>query len=122
MESDDIVEAAEEVHSVLGPGFTESVYHSSLTRELSERGIPFSSEGSLSIMYKDVPVGRRRPDLMVSEDDGIIILELKAGSERGEDQLLQYLDLVEKDTNFGELQGGMLIQFNDDVEITEKEV
>jgi len=33
-----------EVHTVLGPGFLESVYHCALVRELSLRGLSLETE------------------------------------------------------------------------------
>lgn len=117
----EIVAAAEEVHDELGAGFTETVYHRSLESELARRGVGFSSEGSVPVFYKNNPVGRRRPDLFVEDGDERIILELKAGSGSGEAQLLQYLDLLGEDNNF-DIGGGILIQFNDDLEITTKDV
>ncbi len=39
-----IIGAAMEVHTVLGPGFLESVYHCALVRELSLRGLSLETE------------------------------------------------------------------------------
>lgn len=122
MDIEEVVEGAAHVHKELGEEWTESIYHRALERELSERGVAFSSEGTLSVMYKGVPVGRRRPDLFVESDDGIIVVELKAGSNSGEDQLIEYLDLVETDPAFDDLAGGILIQFNDAVDYTIREL
>lgn len=113
--TNNVLEAAEEVHKSLGPGFTESVYHSALQVELSKRGIEHSSETTIPIMYDGHPVGRRRPDLIVSEDEKTVV-ELKAGSKSGENQLLQYQDILEDDDNF-DIQNGILIRFNDELEI-----
>lgn len=118
---EELNEAARAVHDTLGNGFTENVYHRALERELSERGIPFSSEGSIPIFYKDSPVGRRRPDLFVEGEDGTIIVELKAGTNSGDRQLLQYLELLGEDNNF-DISEGRLIQFNAECEITSKEL
>lgn len=117
----ELEEAANEVHAALGTGFTENVYHRSLERELSERGIPFSSEGTIPIFYKGSPVGRRRPDLFVEGDDGTIVVELKAGSNAGDQQLLQYLDLLDKDNNY-DITEGWLIQFNANCQISTREI
>lgn len=116
-----VSDAAKEVHSVLGPGHTESTYHRALEREMAARQIPFSSEGSIPIFYKSSPVGRRRPDLFVESDDGTIVVELKAGTTSGGQQLLQYLDLLGEDENFNIVEG-YLIQFNADCEIETKSV
>jgi GxxExxY protein len=112
-----IREAAEEVFDELGPGWSESIYHKALIRELGHRGIPVYTEGSLSVMYKGGSVGTRRPDLMVQmPDDRSIMVELKSGSNRGKAQLMQYLDMAEKTKDLGEIRGGAVIRFNDEVE------
>jgi len=118
---EELEEAAKEVHETLGNGYTENVYHRSLERELSERGVAFSSEGSIPIFYKGSPVGRRRPDLFVKGEDGTIIVELKAGTNSGGQQLLQYLDLLGEDDNF-DISDGYLIQFNAECQIESKAV
>lgn len=112
-------EAAEEVFDVLGAGHTESTYHRAYERELSERGIAFVSEGTIPIFYKGSPVGRRRPDLFVESRNGMIIVELKAGSSSGEEQLLSYIDILKDDENF-DICGGRLITFGDEVTVIEK--
>jgi GxxExxY protein len=114
--------AAKRVFDELGAGFTESVYHSALMRELSERGIPFHSEGTIPVMYRGAPVGRRRPDLFVVGDDGITVVELKASSNTGEAQLLQYLDIVSDNSDIGPIVGGAVIRFNDSLEYEHKSV
>lgn len=117
----EVFDAADAVHDELGAGFTESVYHSALQVELSARSIEHSSETTIPIFYKGHNVGRRRPDLMVDDGGQKIVIELKSGSTSGEDQLLQYLDLLGDDANY-DIKKGLLIQFNDDCEITEKTV
>jgi len=111
-----IVASAESVHNELGSGHTEATYHRALEREFSGRGIPFSSENTIPILYKGTTVGKRRPDLFVDTDDGIIIIELKAGSNSGEEQLLDYQNILSDDDNFT-INFGMVIQFNEDVEV-----
>lgn len=109
-------ESAQEVFDVLGQGHSEATYHRALERELSSRGVSFSSEGTVPILYKGSPVGRYRPDMFIDTDDGTVIIELKATSSTGEDQLAGYLSILEQDNNF-EIAGGVLIRFNDDVEV-----
>lgn len=115
-------EAAREVHDRLGPGFTESVYHKALSRELSERGIAHHSEGTIPVMYKGAPVGRRRPDMFVMTEYGALVVELKAGSGSGEEQLLQYLDMTVEDQNIDDIVGGVVIRFNEELEYEYKGV
>lgn len=112
-----LLEAAEEVFEELGSGWSESIYHRALERELSGRGIPFHSEGTVPVLYKGSPVGRRRPDLFIRDEDyNTIIVELKAGSNSGSFQLEQYLDLTEASDDLGKIRGGALIKFNEELE------
>jgi hypothetical protein len=109
--------AAEEVHNELGAGYTETIYHSALQRELSERGIAHHSEGTVPVMYKGAPVGRRRPDMfLVAENGDTVVVEMKAGSSSGRGQLVQYLDLVVADDNYNQIIGGAVLRFNSDLE------
>lgn len=119
--SKEVIDAAEEVHDELGEGFTEAVYHRAMECELSNRGVVFTSEGSIPVFYKGNPVGRRRPDMFVEDGDQTIVIELKAGSNSGDDQLLQYIDLLEGDNNF-DIKKGVLIQFNYSLDYYENSV
>jgi GxxExxY protein len=100
-----IIGAAIEVHSELGPGFLEAVYHAALKVELSSRAIPSESEKALPVFYK----GQRlnidyRVDLLCY---GQIVIELKALNRLStieEAQILNYL----KATDF---RVGVLINF-----------
>lgn len=49
-----IIGACMEVHTVLGHGFLESVYHEALCIELEKRNIPFEQHKVLHVFYKDV--------------------------------------------------------------------
>jgi len=111
-------DASQEVFDTLGAGHSESTYHSALMRELSSRGVSFTSEGTIPILYKGSPVGRFRPDLFIETDDGTVVIELKATNSTGEDQLDGYLSILDTDNNF-DVMGGILIRFNDDVEVIE---
>lgn len=112
----EVIDAATEVHSVLGSGCSESTYHSALEYELSDRGIAHSSEGTIPILYKGNPVGKRRPDIFVTNGDQKIVVELKAGSDRGESQMLNYVEILKDDSNF-DISRGLLLQFNDDLSV-----
>lgn len=113
---DELIEAAEEIHDILGTGHSEATYHRAMERELSERGVAFGSENTIPITYKGTPVGKRRPDMFVTADNGQIVVELKAGSRAGEDQLIDYQNILDDDKNF-DIQGGVLIRFNEEVEV-----
>jgi len=86
-----IVGAAMEVHSILGPGFLESVYQSALEKELTLRSIPFQHQVELPIIYKDDLIGVYKADLVV---DNKIVVEIKAVSRLNpshQAQALHYL-------------------------------
>jgi GxxExxY protein len=102
----EIVDAAYEVHSSLGPGLLESVYEDCLSFELSDRGLDFERQLVLPINYKDHRVeSGLRLDFLV---ENRIVLEIKAVETLKKVhtyQLLTYLKL-------GEFQLGFLINFN----------
>lgn len=66
-----------EVHSILGPGFLESVYQAALEKELFLRKIPFQHQFELPITYKGDVIGVYKADLVV---DDKIIVEIKSVS------------------------------------------
>ncbi|MBI4730847.1 MAG: GxxExxY protein [Chloroflexi bacterium] len=99
-----IMEAVFEVHNRLGPGFSEEIYHRAVITELEVRGIPFETQKSITIFYREQQIGAYRLDLVV---DGKIIIELKAVTSLNDlfkQQLVSYL----KATN---LRLGILINF-----------
>ena len=101
-----IIGAAIEVHSHLGPGLLESVYEECMCEELRLRGLPFSCQIELPIVYKGRETGGKyRIDLIVADE---VLVELKS-VERilgvHEAQLLTYLKLTGK-------RVGLLINFN----------
>jgi GxxExxY protein len=70
-----IIGTAMRVHSTLGPGFLESVYHKAPACELQRRGLAVESEKPIVVRYEDVVVGEFAADLLVEET---VLLELKA--------------------------------------------
>src|SRR5215211_3429262 len=102
----EIIGAAIDVHRYLGPGLLESAYEACLCHELKARGIPFSCQVPLPILFKEVKLDcGYRIDVCV---DNRVILELKS-IEKMTDlhraQLLTYLRLSGKKI-------GLLLKFN----------
>ena len=100
-----IAGAAMEVHTQLGNGFLEAVYHEALELELATRAIPFIPRPVLTIYYKGKKLKKEYEADLICYDQ--IIVELKAlnrlsGTE--EAQILNYL----KATG---LRVGLLINF-----------
>ena len=102
----EIIAAAMEVHSHLGPGMLESAYEECLSFELENRGIKINRQAPIPVVYKDIKLEcGYRADIIV---DGKVILELKsveAINDVHEAQVLTYL-------KFSKCKVGLLINFN----------
>jgi GxxExxY protein len=86
-----VMEVMFEVHNILGPGFTEDFYTKAVAYELQKHQIPFETEKTIDVYYKDLYLGTYRLDFLV---DRQIILELKAVSSLNDShkqQLVSYL-------------------------------
>lgn len=70
-----VIGAAIEVHRYLGPGFSESLYEEALAVEFELRGVPFTRQPSVRVLYKGHSVGHGRPDFLVG---GQLVVEIKA--------------------------------------------
>ena len=62
-----VVDAALEVHRILGPGLLESVYEQALSVELGLRAVRFARQVPVAVTYKSVEIGEARLDLLVAE-------------------------------------------------------
>ncbi|HXC34656.1 MAG TPA: GxxExxY protein [Candidatus Acidoferrales bacterium] len=86
-----IIGCAMKVHSVLGPGFLESVYKNALAHELKKAGLTTDIEMPLTVQYDGIVVGEFSADMLI---EGRLILELKANQTlvlANEVQLVNYL-------------------------------
>ncbi len=87
-----VIGAAMEVHSELGPGFSEAVYHEALEIELRERGISFESEKSIRIHYKGQLLKKEFfADLVCYVKVLVELKALDALTSKEEAQILNYL-------------------------------
>lgn len=73
----DVIGAAIEVHTHLGPGFIERIYHEALCFELSSRRIAFEHEYAVLVNYKGMAITGQRIDLIVAR---CVVVELKAAT------------------------------------------
>jgi GxxExxY protein len=73
-----VIDAAFEVHAVLGAGYGEWVYENALCAELRLRGVSYERQVATAVDYKGYCVGEGRVDLVVGGD---LIVALKAVSE-----------------------------------------
>lgn len=100
-----IIGCAMEVHSSLGSGFLEAVYHEALAIEFERKEIPFKQEQRLEIYYKEQTLSKYYIADFICDDK--IIIEIKATKEIAgidEAQVINYL----KATG---LKIGLLINF-----------
>jgi GxxExxY protein len=86
-----IVGAAIEAHSILGPGFLESVYGAALENELALRGIAFQHQVELPVKYKGDVIGIYKANLVVENK---IIVEIKGISRLNSSHDAQALHYV----------------------------
>ena len=100
-----VIGLAMKVHSTLGAGFLESVYHKAVAHELQKAGMQFESEKPLNVLYDGTSVGEFTANLLVENE---LIVELKAVQSLvtvHEVQTVNYLVATGKDVglllNFG---------------------
>jgi len=99
-----IIGAAQTVHTKLGLGYNESVYHIALTRELIHRQIPFESQKSFEVFYEGFRCGTFIADLLVG---GQVIVELKAVATIIDDHRMQLVSYLRASG----LSRGLLLNF-----------
>ena len=100
-----VIGAAIEVHRQLGPGLDEGLYENALAIELRLRGIKFSRQVIVPVVYRGEGIGEKRLDLVI---EGKLVVELKAVEQIAsvhKAQVLTYLKITG-------LRLGLLINFN----------
>ncbi|NUQ21766.1 MAG: GxxExxY protein [Gemmatimonadaceae bacterium] len=100
-----VIGASIEVHGVLGPPLLESSYEECLALELTWRGIPFTRQHSIPVVYKGIRVnGLYRVDFLLQG----LVVEVKAVEKIlrvHEAQLLTYMRMLN-------IPAGLLLNFN----------
>ncbi|MCC5878151.1 MAG: GxxExxY protein [Candidatus Sumerlaeia bacterium] len=104
-ESYQIRGAIYDVYNELGCGFLEGVYQEALSRELSERNIPFIEQKELYIVYKGRPLNQTFKADMVCHD--LILIELKALKALNDQHLAQVMNYLKASG----LRLGLLVNF-----------
>ena len=99
-----IIGCAMKVHSFLGTGFQEFIYHKALAIEMHKQRLTFASETEMSIFYEGIEIGKRRVDFFVQET---IMIEIKAVSSLNDLHLAQAINYLEAYN----LPVGLLINF-----------
>ena len=70
------VDICYKIHTILGPGLLESVYESAFSYELEKRGIAYTRQEDIMVLYEDVvlDVGFRADIVM----EGKLLVEIKS--------------------------------------------
>ena len=93
------------VHSELGSGFNEKIYHNALKLVLKDTGLEHWTEKEFSVYFKDKKIGSLKLDLIVEDK---VIVEIKALTGNMPDvfkyQILSYLKV-------SNLHVGLLVNF-----------
>jgi GxxExxY protein len=100
----DVVDAAFQVHTKLGPGLLESIYERVLEFELTRRGIRVERQVPITVVY-DGDEGFRA-DLIVENLDVLEIKSVETVADIHKKQLLTYLRLAD-------MRLELLINFNE---------
>ncbi len=69
-----VIGVAMKIHSILGPGYAESVYKNALVLDLREAGFTVEVEKRLAVHYRGHMIGEFVADLVINN---ILIIELK---------------------------------------------
>lgn len=99
-----IIAAAMKVHSTLGNGFQEKIYHRAMTIEMPYQSLAFEPEKEMSIFYRGIEIGARRVDFFVEK---LIMVELKAVIQLEDVHLAQAMNYLEAYN----MEIGLLINF-----------
>jgi len=95
-----------DVYNELGPGLLESVYHSALREEFSDRKLAFREEVKIPVVYKGKELSQHyRIDFFVEEKVVVEIKSVEVLLAVHHKQLLTYLRLIN-------CKLGLLINFN----------
>jgi len=70
-----VIACAYKVHSELGPGFNERIYHNALKCALKETKLNYDTEKQYKVIFQDKQVGTLKIDLVVENK---VIVEAKA--------------------------------------------
>jgi len=101
-----IVDAAYQVHSRLGPGLLESVYETVLAYEWERRGLRVMRQQAVPVVYEGMPIDTGfRADWIVEDSAIVEIKSIEVVAPVHKKQLPTHLRLAEK-------RLGLLLNFN----------
>ena len=100
-----VIGCAMQVHTILGPGYLESVYQNALAHELRKRGVLVELKKRVLVHYDGVVVGDYEADMLVEDRVLVENKAIRSLTPRDEAQLVNYLTATQLDIglllNFG---------------------
>jgi len=96
----DIGMLAETIYDVLGPGFSERVYHNAMEVLLRSRNIPYESERIIPIPFEGHIIGSLRADIIINNETVVEFKTIKTLNETAEIQCNNYLRLTGLKTGY----------------------
>ncbi len=114
----------QDIYNKLGSGFDEVVYQKAFEVGLRLRGVPYEAQRIVPVFYEGFYIGEGKPDLVVSDGNERIVIELKAVESVGHKERAQ----IENYLRVLSVPLGLLINFpqptkakaaRDDVEFIE---
>ena len=89
-----IQQYAKHVYKVLGPGYSERVYHNAMEVVLRKHGVHYETERIVPIVFEGHTIGNLRADLILNNKTVIELKSVKTMSIVMETQAQNYLRLT----------------------------
>ena len=90
----DIEASAKEIYSLLGPGYSERVYHNAMEVMLRGLGVHYESERIVPIPFKGHIIGNLRADIIIENHTVLEFKTIKTLNDAAELQAQNYLRLM----------------------------
>ena len=89
-----IHEYVSEIYDILGPGFSERVYHNAIEVLLREHGISYETERIIPITFKGHTIGNLRADIIINRTTVVELKTVKNITDVMVSQARNYLKLL----------------------------
>ena len=89
-----IQQYARHVYKVLGPGYSERVYHNAMEVVLRKNGVHYETERIVPIVFEGHTIGNLRADLILNNKTVVELKSVKTMSSVMETQAQNYLRLT----------------------------
>lgn len=90
----EIEHLAREIYSLLGPGYSERVYHNAMEVMLRNLGVQYESERIVPIPFKGHVIGNLRADIIIENNIVLEFKTIKTLNDAAELQAQNYLRLM----------------------------